>query len=138
MLFKSEWAILLYWSPLVALVVLLAAAAAYFLAPACGYAAHNRGLLLGAVWVLIAKIALVIFKVGVLFLQELENKGSSTSYPGPGSSAKSPGAEPIVTMLFFMLDFGLLVLALALFAGGLASLRREADVRPTARSFSRD
>jgi hypothetical protein len=135
--FRLEWLQYLTGSPLLSLLALLVVGAIYFLAPAVGYTTYNRGLLLGAVWVLIAKMGLVIFKIGIALIEEMD-KGSSSSSSGafpPGSgSGSGPGkysaAGPVMALIFFMLDSGLFVLALALFAGGLASLRREADARP--------
>ena len=122
MLFRSEWGPLLFWSPLLTMLALLVVGLLYFLAPALGYTSYNRGLLLGSLWVLIAKMALVIFKMGILFLEEMD--GSSSG------GGKLTGNAPMVAMLFAMLESGMFILAMALFAGGLASLRRDLDRRP--------
>jgi hypothetical protein len=137
---RLEWAQYFSWAPLLALLALLAVGLVYFLAPACGYTTYNRGLLLGAVWVLIAKMGLMIFKLGIVLVEEIDKSPTSSSSgstplsgPGPGSGpSKYSASGPVMTLVFFMLDSGLFVLALALFAGGLASLRREADGRPLA------
>jgi hypothetical protein len=134
--FRLEWLQYLTGSPLLSLLALLVVGAIYFLAPAVGYTTYNRGLLLGAVWVLIAKMGLVIFKIGIALIEEMDKGSSSSSSafpPGSGSGSgpsKYSAAGPVMALIFFMLDSGLFVLALALFAGGLASLRREADARP--------
>lgn len=120
-LFRTDWGPMLFWSPLLTMLALLVVGLLYFLAPALGYTSYNRGLLLGAVWVLIAKMALTIFKLGILFLEELDKGGAA----GPGVIT---GSGPIAAMLFTMLEAGMFILAMALFAGGLASLRR--DVEP--------
>jgi hypothetical protein len=139
LLLRSEWMMLMSWSPMISILVLLAAAAAYLAAPALGYSAYHRGLLLGSVWMLIAKIGLTVLKSGILLLAALDAKSSGGgALSGPGAGSGKFADNEVVTVLFFMLDSGLLVLALALFAGGLASLRRDSDLRPTARSFSRD
>ena len=130
MLFRSEWGPLLLWSPLLSMLALLMVGLLYFLAPALGYTSYNRGLLLGSLWVLIAKMALVIFKMGIVFLAELD---------GSSSGGKMAGGAPILAMLFVMLDAGMFILAMALFAGGLASLRRDLEPsRPPHRSFPND
>jgi hypothetical protein len=121
-MFHSEWGPLLFWAPLVSILALLVVALVYFLAPALGYTSYNRGLLLGSLWVLVAKMALMIFKMGLLFLQALDN---------PSSGPALGGNAAIVSMLFSMLEAGMFILAMALFIGGLASLRRDPDlVRP--------
>ena len=130
-MFRTEWGPLLFWSPLLTMLALLVVGLLYFLAPALGYTSYNRGLLLGSVWVLIAKMALTIFKMGILFLEELD-KGSS----GGGLSG---GGGPILAMLFTMLEAGMFILAMALFAGGLASLRRDVEpLRPPPPRFPHD
>ena len=129
-LFRTEWGPIFFWSPLLTMLALLVVGLLYFLAPALGYTAYNRGLLLGSLWVLIAKMALVIFKMGILFLQELDRTS------GDGVSQNGP----VVVMLFTLLESGLFILAMALFAGGLASLRRDPDLLrpPPHRSFPND
>jgi hypothetical protein len=143
LLYRLEAAQYFNWAPLLGLLALLAVGLVYFLAPALGYTTYNRGLLLGAVWVLIAKTALMVFKVGILLLEEIDKSPSSSS-PSSGSppfsgssssSSKYAAGGPVMTLVFFLLDSGLFVLALSLFAGGLASLRREADARPLGRAF---
>jgi hypothetical protein len=119
MMFRSEWGPLLFWSPLLSMLALLIVGLLYFLAPALGYTSYNRGLLLGSLWVLIAKMALVIFKMGILFLEEMDGTSSGGKLTG--------GGAPIIAMLFVMLDSGMFILAMALFAGGLASLRRDPE-----------
>ena len=130
MLFRSEWGPLLFWSPLLSMLALLVFGLLYFLAPALGYTSYNRGLLLGSLWILIAKMALVIFKMGILFLEEMD---------GTSSGGKVTGNAPIVAMLFVMLESGMFILAMALFAGGLASLRRDPELmRPPPPRFPND
>jgi hypothetical protein len=88
-------------------------------------------------------MGLMIFKLGIVLVEEIDKSPSSSSssgstpFSGPGSGSgsgpsKYSASGPVMTLVFFMLDSGLFVLALALFAGGLASLRREADGRPLA------
>jgi hypothetical protein len=130
-LFRTEWGPIFFWSPLLTMLALLVVGLLYFLAPALGYTTYNRGLLLGSLWVLIAKMALMIFKMGILFMEELD---------GTPSSGKTSQNGPIMTVLFTMLESGMFILAMALFAGGLASLRRDPDGRrpPPHRSFPND
>jgi hypothetical protein len=141
-LFRTEWGPLFFWTPLLGMLALLVVGLTYFLAPALGYSPYNRGLLLGSVWVLIAKMALVIFKMGIFFLEEIDGKSAGTGGgPGTGGTGGAfAGGEQILSMLFFMLDSSMFILAMALFAGGLASLRRDADaLRPLPpRSFPND
>ncbi len=120
-LFRTEWGPIFFWSPLLTMLALLVVGLLYFLAPALGYTAYNRGLLLGSLWVLIAKMALAIFKMGIFFLEQLDRAS------GDGTSPNGP----VLVMLFTLLEAGMFVLAMALFAGGLASLRRDHDsLRP--------
>lgn len=121
-LLRTEWGPICFWSPLLTMLALLVVGLLYFLAPAVGYTTYNRGLLLGSLWVLIAKMALVIFKMGILFLEKLDGT--------PLGDGTSPNG-PVLVMLFTLLESGMFVLAMALFAGGLASLRRDHDsLRP--------
>ncbi len=109
------------WTPLVTMLGLLGVGVVYFLAPVCGYTTYNRGLLLGAMWVLIARMGLSIFQTGLLFLQTLDQP----SMNGPSTAQNTM----MISMLFSMLESGMFILAMALFAGGLASLRRDLDPR---------
>ena len=72
------------WTPLVTMLGLLGVGVVYFLAPVCGYTTYNRGLLLGAMWVLIARMGLSIFQTGLLFLQTLDQP----SMNGPSTAAE--------------------------------------------------
>jgi hypothetical protein len=129
-MFRSEWGPIFFWSPLLTMLALLVVGLLYFLAPALGYTSYNRGLLLGSLWVLIAKMALVIFKMGILFMEEMD---------GTSSGGKLTGNAPLLAMLFSMLESGMFILAMALFAGGLASLRRDPDLhRQTPPRFPND
>ncbi|HVS35847.1 MAG TPA: hypothetical protein VMS17_09715 [Gemmataceae bacterium] len=112
------------WGGMVTILALVAVAFVYFLAPALGYATYNRGLLLGAMWVLIGKMALLIFRTGILFLMTMD-EGSRSNPSGNPSLAKDVG---MTMMLFSMLESGVFILGMALFTGGLASLRRESDM----------
>ncbi len=112
------------WAPLVTMLGILGVGLVYFLAPALGYTTYNRGLLLGALWVLIARLALSIFKTGLLFLEAMDR---SSPGGGPFSSPSSAQNAVMMSMLFSMLESGVFILAMALFAGGLASLRRDRD-----------
>ena len=98
----------------------------YFLAPPLGYTTYNRGLLLGSLWVLIARTALSIFKTGLFFLEAMDQ---SSPGGGPFSSPSSAQNTVMISALFSMLESCLFILAMALFAGGLASLRRDHDHR---------
>ena len=115
------------WGPLVAMLGLLAVGLVYFVAPAIGYTTYNRGLLLGAMWVLIARLTLGIFRSGMVFLATMDQP--SGGGPFSSSSSSSPMNMMMMSMLFGMLESGLFILAMALFAGGLGSLRREPDHR---------
>ncbi len=106
----------------VTVVALLVIGALYFLAPALGYTTYNRGLLMGSIWVLIAKLALTIFKTGIFFLEAMDRSSGGSS-----SSSSSLPNGMIVTLVFAILESGLFLLAMGLFAGGLSSLRRDRD-----------
>jgi hypothetical protein len=113
------------WATLLALFVV---ALVYFLAPALGYVPTQRGLLLGAMWVLLAKVGVTVLKTGYLLFAILEGKGAGG---GPGVKAFDGPAFFVLMSLF---EGGLLVLGLVLFIAGLAGLRRHDDVlRPSAR-----
>ncbi len=121
-LFRMLWGGgLVDWTPLVTMLGLLGVGVVYFLAPVCGYTTYNRGLLLGAMWVLIARMGLSIFQTGLLFLQAMDQP----SMNGPSTAQNTL----MISMLFSMLESGMFILAMALFAGGLASLRRDLDPR---------
>jgi hypothetical protein len=103
------------WPTLLALFVV---ALVYFLAPALGYLSSQRGLLLGAMWVLLAKVGLAVLRTGYLLFEVLGNKGAGVK-----------GVDgPAVFVLMSLLEGGLLVLGLVLFVAGLAGLRRHDDV----------
>ena len=70
------------WGPLVTVLGLLTVGLVYFLAPALGYTTYNRGLLLGAMWVLIGKMALVIFRTGIFFLQTMDASSHNSTSSG--------------------------------------------------------
>ena len=130
-LFRTEWGPFFYWSPLLTVLALLVVGLIYFLAPALGYTPYSRGLLLGALWVLIGKTALVIFLMAASLLAILD---------GPSSGGRTWPGGAVAAMLLTLLESGLFVLAMALFAGGLASLRRDPDApRPAPhRAFPND
>jgi hypothetical protein len=127
MLFQSEWFQLSFWSPLLTMLALMVIGLLYFLAPVLGYTPYNRGLLLGSMWTLVVKMALTIFKMGVFFLA------------GPSQTGMNPQNQILAGLLFPILESTLLILAMALFVGGLASLRRDQDrMSPPHRSFTND
>ncbi len=101
------------WPTLLGLFVI---AALYFAAPAVGYVADRRGLLLAALWVLVGKVAVMMLKTALLFFEVLDTRMNSRLGEG--------GA---LFMLLTMLEGGLFILALILFVSGLAALRRGDD-----------
>ncbi len=74
---------------LVTILGLIAAAFVYFLAPALGYTTYNRGLLLGSMWVLIAKFGLSVFRSGVLF--QAASDGLGDPHRPHGAVVAGPG-----------------------------------------------
>ena len=71
-------------------------------------------------------MALSIFKTGLLFLEAMDRPSGGG---GPFGSPASAQNAVMMSMLFSMLESGMFILAMALFAGGLASLRRDLDRR---------
>jgi hypothetical protein len=130
MLFQSEWFQLSFWSPLLTMLALLVVGLLYFLAPVLGYTIYNRGLLLGSMWTLLAKMALTMFKMGIFFLEATGNP----------SQMRGTSNLNLVGLLFPMLESGLFMVAMALFVIGLTALRRDPEgMRPPAhRSFTND
>jgi hypothetical protein len=129
--FQSEWFEFSFWSPLLTMLALLVVGLLYFLAPVLGYTTYNRGLLLGSMWTLLAKMALTMFKMGIFFLEAAGN-------PSPmGGTSPNPN---LVGLLFPMLESALFMVAMALFVIGLTALRRDPEgMRPPAhRSFTND
>ena len=124
-MFRDVLGGLVDWGPLVTVLALLAVGLVYFLAPVLGYTTYNRGLLLGAMWVLIGKMALAILRAGIIFLQVMDLSSHSGSSMSSSSTEGKDAA--MMLMLFGMLETGVFILAMALFAGGLASLRRDSD-----------
>ena len=106
----------------VTLLALFVVAGVYFLAPALGYASGQRGLLLGSMWVLLAKVGVTVLKTGYLLFAIREGKASG---PPPAARAFDGPALFVLTSLF---EGGLLVLGLVLFIAGLAGLRRHDDI----------
>jgi hypothetical protein len=111
---------------LVSLLALLGIGAFYFFAPAAGYVPNRRGLILGALWALIAKMALAVLKLGLVLFEYLDNKSFSFGGPRPGNT---PWAGN-VSLLFMLVESAVFLLAMILFVAGLASLRRTDDPRP--------
>ncbi len=73
------------WAPLVTMLGMLGVGLVYFLAPALGYTTYNRGLLLGSLWVLIARTALSIFRTGLFFLEAMDQpSGGGGPFSGSG------------------------------------------------------
>lgn len=101
------------WASLVMLVLI---ALIYFLAPAVGYTATHRGLFLGAVWILVVRVALTVLRVGILFLNGVQGKPIAHTTE-----------NPTFFLLLSLLESTLLLLALILFATGLTSLRRNEE-----------
>ena len=131
MLFQSEWFGGTFWSPLLTMLALLMIGLLYFLAPVLGYTTYNRGLLIGSMWTLLAKMALTIFKMGLYFLE------ASGGAPPMGRPPLNGG---MFWLLFPMLESALFIMAMALFVIGLTSLRRNPDGTrpPSHRSFTND
>ena len=129
MAFESEWFQFSFWSPILTVLALLMIGLLYFLAPVLGYTTHNRGLLVGSMWALLAQMASRTFKITVFFLAA----AGAPSPTGGMSQTMSLG------FLFPMLDSALFFVAMALFVVGLTSLRRDQDRAPLShRSFSND
>jgi hypothetical protein len=112
------------WITLLAMALV---AVLYFFAPAAGYSASHRGLLLASMWMLIAKMGLALLKMSILFFEVLDGKasgGGSKLMDGPG-----------IFILFSLLESILFILAMVLFVCGLLALRRASDVPLSVRRF---
>jgi hypothetical protein len=118
------------WTALLALIFV---SAFYFLAPALGYSANHRGVILASMWVLVGKLALTVLKLGVLFFEIVDGKTSGG--PVGGMSPYGPGLSwsSGLFMLFFLIEAALFLLAMVLFVSGVASLRRTDAPRPLQR-----
>jgi hypothetical protein len=95
----------------------------YFLAPWVGYRPRSRGVILAALWVLIAKVGAGMLKMGVVF--GVMSKG-----------LKSHDGEALF-MLVNGLEAAVFLLSLVLFVIGLPLLRRE-EVAPALTARIRD
>jgi hypothetical protein len=98
------------------LIVLLIVAVIYVAAPALGYAPYSRGLLLGALWLLLIKLILEAVRVGVTYFLVTTSASSSRDL-----------AESLYLVLG-LLESGLFLVALILFVAGLAALRRVGEI----------
>jgi len=118
----------------VSLLALLAIGAFYFFAPAAGYTPNRRGTLLGAMWVLIAKLGLTVLKIGIMVLAYMDGAVGS----GGGGFSSSGGNQMSfaggLNMVIVLVESALFLLAMVLFVAGISSLRRTDDLRP----FRRD
>jgi hypothetical protein len=103
------------------LLALLAVALVYFLAPCAGYRTSLRGALLGALWVLVGKVAAGMMRLAVLFYVLRDTKLTMRTTSSDGET---------ILMLFALLEAGLFLLAMILFVVGLAGLRRSDDAGP--------
>jgi hypothetical protein len=99
-----------------ALLALLAAAAAYLTAPALGYDPHRRGLLLASMWVLVGRVVLGAMILGLMLLSD--------------NVALHQSEMKAAWMMYRIFETGIFILALALFVGGLSSLRRREVFTP--------
>ena len=109
------------------LAVLLGVALLYFLAPAMGYRASNRGLLLASLWVLLGKMGVALLRVCILALEILDR-------PRLTGSNSRPATETVFTLMS-VIETGLFVLGAVLFVIGLGLLRRETELPRTPRGF---
>jgi hypothetical protein len=119
-----------FWSPLLTILALLGVGLAVVLAPAVGYTSYNRGLMLGALWALVGRLAVDLFRIALVVVEVLDGKSSS--------GGKFLREGPIVAVLFLLAESGLLVLAMGLFVAGLTTLRREPDLSRPPRAFRDD
>ena len=118
-LMRIGWGSVLIWSPLLTVLALLVIGLVYFLAPALGYTSTRRGLVLAALWFLVARLGLGLFNFALLLEAGF---GGTTPWGAASGTFRSLG------LLFALLEYGLLVLSMALFVVGLASLRRKEDL----------
>jgi hypothetical protein len=88
----------------------------YFLAPWVGYRPRSRGLILAALWVLLAKVGVGMLRMGGVFLALV------------GTSFKGKDGETLFVVIN-VLEAGAFLLSLVLFVIGLPLLRRE-EVAP--------
>ncbi len=117
--FQSEWSSFL---------ALLVAGTLYFLAPVVGYAADRRGTLLAALWAMVGKLGIGIFRhvlvsIAVYHLQP----DGGTGRPLRGSAAGLLAAyDEIVPVLLSLAETVAFLAAIILFVLGLQRLvRRE-------------
>jgi hypothetical protein len=120
---------------LVTLLALLGISAFYFFAPAAGYVPSRRGAILGAMWALIAKMALTLLRIGIA----LANLLDSQSFNIGGAKSGNPLWAGPVGLVIMLCESAVFLLAMILFVAGLASLRRTDEPRPIRRgSFGDD
>jgi hypothetical protein len=113
---------------------LFAISVVYFIAPPIGYTSSGRGLIFASLWLLLAKFGLSLVKYALIFFELVENRSSGSS---PGRTRFLD--EPALLMLFFLMESGLLVMAMVLFVCGLGALRRPLPVStPVRRDLHED
>jgi hypothetical protein len=108
------------------LVAFLVVALIYFLAPAAGYSAAKRGVLLGSLWVLVGKMGIGLFR-GAAVAYLMQDRRAGPAFASAGDDV------PEVLMLFSLLELAVFLFAMVLFVGGLANLRRREDQPPPGR-----
>jgi hypothetical protein len=107
------------WLPVVTVLAVFGVGFVYFLAPVLGYIPTRRGLLLISLWLLVIRMGMGIIMFALLLDEDVAT--------GVGMMGKGAMGGRVVWVLLALLDYGLFVLAMALFVGGLASLRRKED-----------
>jgi hypothetical protein len=122
---------------LITFLALLGIGAFYFFAPAAGYAPSRRGAILGAMWALIAKMALTLLRIGIALANLLDSQNFNFNIGG-AKSGNPLWAGP-VGLVIMLCESAVFLLAMILFVAGLASLRRTDEPRPIRRgSFGDD
>jgi hypothetical protein len=122
--FQSEWATIL---------ALLVVGTLYFLAPAAGYVSSRRSTLGTALWVLLLKIAVSLFKQALIGL-ELFTGGSGLLGMGPGRGGRTGGFFETfgqnAVVLLSLAETAVFLGAMLLFVLGLQRLVRQEHVYP--------
>jgi hypothetical protein len=112
-----------------AVLLFIAIAVLYYLAPVLGYRPDRRGALAVALFLLVGYAALSVIQQFVFYMKFVD--------PRPQSRPQDPMAEMHQHFLFAMLKLGSFVLAMLVFVLGLLSLRqrRPGDLRDEENPF---
>jgi hypothetical protein len=120
--FQSEWS---------AVLALLIIAVIYFLVPVAGYLPNKRGTLLAAMWAIVIKLGISLFRSGFWALQMMQGGPRPAPFTRPGFGMAGGLLATFEESLGVLLPLGesvVFLAAMVLFVLGLQRLRRPEQI----------